>query len=90
MAWQATRRRRSDESVHDYQHELIEERKIYWRSLPRRSQLDRVRRREAEKQSWWTLTGHLRSQHSYKGGFMRMTYDEATALHTQLHEGEPK
>lgn len=78
-----TRRKRPDESTHDYQHSLLAERKALWLGTPKK---ERTRRRERNKSAWWTLTGHLRSQHGYRGSFLRMTWEEAETIHTQLHE----
>lgn len=90
MAGKTVRRKLHTESTHDYHHYLLEVREVYWRSLPRRSGVDKVRRREAGKAAWWTLTGHLRSQHAYKGTFLRMTWEQVAEIHRQYHEqGEP-
>lgn len=70
-----TRRRPADVSVHDFHHQLIAERFAAWRATPRRSARDRRARRERGKEAWWTLTGHLRTQHHHHGSFLRVTYD---------------
>ncbi|MGH9095622.1 MAG: hypothetical protein ACRDXE_10715 [Acidimicrobiales bacterium] len=54
-----TRTRRTPEQIHEYQHGLIVERRTAWEGAPRRSGVDRHRRREGYKRWAWTLTGHM-------------------------------
>lgn len=85
-----TRRRPADVSVHDWQHQIIAETAQAWRQAPKRSALDKHRRRELGKQAWWTLTGHVRSHHREhargNAPFLGKTYPEIEAMHDQLHE----
>jgi hypothetical protein len=45
----------------------------------------RLRRR---RKAWWTFTGHLRSEHKVKIGFLGKTWVDLTNLHNKLHEEE--
>jgi hypothetical protein len=45
----------------------------------------RLRRR---RKAWWTFTGHLRSEHEVKIGFLGKTWVDLTNLHNKLHEEE--
>lgn len=84
----AQARRRPNETVHDFQHRLVAERKARYDDAPKRSGLDKLRRQEMAKDAWWTLTGHLRGEHAVKTSFLGKTWDEVDAQHTAIHESE--
>lgn len=70
---------------HDNHHRLNDERVAAWRAMPRRSGLDRLRRREAAKRAAWSLVGHLRCCHGWKGNSARLDIDDLVALHERDH-----
>lgn len=73
---------------HGHHHELIAERLAAFQRAPRRSGLDRIRRREAGKRAVWTMTGHLRCCHGHRSLPQFATYDELVAIHEHDHELE--
>lgn len=80
-----TVRRPSDVSVHEWQHRLITERTDAWRKMPTRSGVDKLRRREATKRAYWTIRGHLQSEHGRRNAPMTALIDDLTKLHDTLH-----
>lgn len=79
---------RTLDELHDHHHALIADRKRQWKAIKGRTGIVRVRRREAFKRYWWTLTGHLRGQHFIRGQapFLNKTEEEVEAWHDRLHE----
>lgn len=82
-------RRQEGETIHAFQHRLIQERYAAADALRKGGTgADRYRRREALKRAWWTLTGHLRSQHGYRRPFLMMTREQVEQIHQDLHASE--
>lgn len=77
---------------HENHHRLIGERVAAWRALPKRSGMDKIRRREAYKRAAHTVQGHLRSEHGTQrvGGRPIGMVDLETNLaeHDRLHREE--
>ncbi len=84
-----SRRRRANETVHDYQHALIEERRAAWAAeiaeKGSRSLAARLRTNRAVD-AVRTLTAHVSGEHGHRGGFLGMTYAEVAELHDRLHK----
>jgi len=91
MSIPRTARREPGESVHDFQHRLIADRKAAYYALPKgNTGIARYRRREADKRATWTLQGHLRGMHHVRGQapFLRMSYADMERLHEERHAEE--
>lgn len=80
---------RTEASLHDHHHGLIDERTAALAALGGRSGLHRLRRREAAKLLIWTLKGHLRWPHGHRCGPFD-TLDEMEAAHARLHSAEAR
>lgn len=75
---------------HEQHHALIAERTAAYRAMPRRSGIDRQRRREAGKRAVTTLRGHLSGEHGYRHTVgPPPSLEELEALHDRMHR-EPK
>lgn len=71
---------------HDHHHALIAERRDAWARHPRRSGRDRHLRREAGKRYLWTLIGHLRCCHGWRGNSAFLGGVELERLHEEAED----
>lgn len=71
---------------HEHHHALIAERGAAYESAPRRTAADRIQRREAYKRFVWTLVGHLRCCHGWRGNSVAKSDAYLTALHDARSE----
>lgn len=78
-------RRSPDETVHDFQYRLSEERIRAWQDAPARTGMDRLRRRELAKKAYWTLRGHLQSEHGQRWAPHGALIADLMRLHEEAH-----
>lgn len=77
----------TEHEKHELQHRRIAEAEDAYDAAPKRSGLDKYRRRELYKRMWWNLTGHMRAMHGVTGRapFLSKTYEDVVRWHERLH-----